>query len=299
MTDEERDLIPEEMVNAAAALAGQQRPVYAGTFEEQLSGIYDKIANREPFEYAVNADPLYQTYKDQYIQGGKLAMKDTMGQAAALTGGYGSTYGQQVGQQAYDAYLQNLTAVIPELYGLAYGKYKDDGDNLKDLYGMAGQMRNNEYSSWRDELADARYDDELAYNRRIAEEETAYNRQQQAYSSLYAIIKASGYDPTDDELASAGMTREAATALRNEYLRANGLAAVTTTSSGGGSGGGGSGGGGGNKKYTLADFEKDVAQARHSNQVQDLYRAYAEAVKAGNTTFTRKQLDAYMNEHHL
>ena len=38
-----------------------------------------------------------------------------MGQAAALTGGYGSTYGEQVGQQAYNAYLQNLNDIVPQL----------------------------------------------------------------------------------------------------------------------------------------------------------------------------------------
>ena len=118
------ELIPQEVMNEAVSQVGtsnpQQQPTYAGTFEGQLQDIYNKIANREPFQYDVNADPLYQTYKDQYIQGGKLAMKDTMGQAAALTGGYGSTYGQQVGQQAYDAYLKDLGAVIPELYGMAY-----------------------------------------------------------------------------------------------------------------------------------------------------------------------------------
>jgi hypothetical protein len=30
-----------------------------------------------------------------------MAMMDTMGKAAGLTGGYGSPYAQQVGQQAY------------------------------------------------------------------------------------------------------------------------------------------------------------------------------------------------------
>ena len=47
------------------------------------------------------------------MQQGKQAMQDTMGQAAALTGGYGSTYGQAVGQQQYDAYLQNLNDEVP------------------------------------------------------------------------------------------------------------------------------------------------------------------------------------------
>lgn len=249
--DEQELLLQEAAEQAQAGTQGQ--PTYAGSFDDQLRDIYDRIANREPFRYDVNADPLYQAYKDQYIQGGKLAMKDTMGQAAALTGGYGSTYGQQVGQQAYDAYLQNLSGVIPELYGMAYDMYRTKGDDMLTLYGLLGDQRDTEYSRYRDELADWNYQQEVArqqeevdYNRRRDEENTAYSRQQQAYSNLVALIKLSGYNPTDAELAAAGLTREAANAIAAEYTR---QITPTTAATGGGSSGGG-GGGGGSSRYS-------------------------------------------------
>lgn len=222
------------------------KPTYAGTFEDQLRDLYSQIQDRPDFSYDVNADPLYDMYKDKYVQQGKLAMKDTMGQAAALTGGYGSTYGQQVGQQTYDAYLQNLGDVIPELYNLAYKKYSDDGDKLLTLYGLTGQQRDTEYNRWRDELSDYNYEQEVArqreeteYNRQQDAEKTAYSRQQQAYSNLVALIKLSGYNPTDEELAAAGLTRAAAQAIAAEYTRS----ITPTTTGGGGSSGGGGGGG--------------------------------------------------------
>lgn len=222
------------------------KPTYAGTFEDQLRDLYSQIQNRPDFSYDVNADPLYDMYKDKYVQQGKLAMKDTMGQAAALTGGYGSTYGQQVGQQTYDAYLQNLGDVIPELYNLAYKKYSDDGDKLLTLYGLTGQQRDTEYNRWRDELSDYNYEQEVArqreeteYNRQQDAEKTAYSRRQQAYSNLVALIKLSGYNPTDEELAAAGLTRAAAQAIAAEYTRS----ITPTTTGGGGSSGGGGGGG--------------------------------------------------------
>lgn len=243
-------------------VAGVQKPVYAGTFEDQLQGVLDKIQNREKFSYDVNADPLYDAYKDKYIQGGKLAMKDTMGQAAALTGGYGSSYGQAVGQQAYDAYLQNLTDVIPELYGMAYSKYQDEGDDLARQASLIGAQRDTEYGRYRDEMSDWRYDQEAAnerekeeYNRRKAEENTAYSRQQQAYSNLYALIKASGYTPSDEELMAAGMSREAAQALQQEYVRS--ITPVTTGGSGTGSSGGGGGGGSGYSAQT-AEIQRQL-----------------------------------------
>ena len=241
---------------AAAATNPNGKPTYTGSFDDQLNDIFQRITNREPFQYDVNADPIYQAQKDRFVQGGKLAMRDTMGRAAALTGGYGSTYGQQVGQQAYDAQLQGLTDVIPELYGMAYDMYKDKGDDLLTEYGLLGDMRDTEYNRFRDQLSDWNYDQEVArqqeeteYNRRVDEEKTAFSRQQQAYSNLVALIKMSGYQPTDAELAAAGLTREAANAIQQEYTRSITPTATATGSSGGGGGGRSSGGGGGGGGY--------------------------------------------------
>ena len=46
--------------------------------------------NRPDFQYDANVDALYRHYKDRYTELGKKVMTDTMSQAAALTGGYGS-----------------------------------------------------------------------------------------------------------------------------------------------------------------------------------------------------------------
>ena len=199
-------------------------PVYAGTYEEQLAQLYDQITGRDPFSYDVNMDPIYQNYKDQYIQGGKRAMQDTMGQAAGLTGGYGSTYSQAAGQQAYDQYLTQLTNKIPELYEMAYGMYKDQGDNMLQQYCLLNDLRATEYNQWRDAMGDYNYDREFAYK-----------QQQDAYSKITAMIQATGYNPSDKELAAAGMTRRQADKLREAYKQAQ-----KTGKTGGGSGGGGS-----------------------------------------------------------
>ena len=64
-------------------------------------------------------------------------MRDTMGQAAHLTGGYGSSYGQAVGQQQYDAYLQKLGDAMPELYGAAFKRWQAEGEAMSDQLGHA------------------------------------------------------------------------------------------------------------------------------------------------------------------
>ena len=117
-----------------------------------------KLENMKDFSYDVNGDALYQQYKDQYTNQGKMAMMDTMGQAAAMTGGYGNSYAQSVGQQAYQGYLQQLTDKIPELYQLALSKYNSDRDNLYKMNDLYQNLYNNEYGQHRDAVDDYNFD---------------------------------------------------------------------------------------------------------------------------------------------
>lgn len=125
-----------------------------GQYGQQMQEALDAIRKRKKFSYDLNGDALYQQYKDKYVQQGKQAMQDTMGQAAALTGGYGSTYGQAVGQQQYDAYLQNLNDVVPELYQLALSWYQMEGDDLKTQYSLLADQYQQEYGQYRDKVGD-------------------------------------------------------------------------------------------------------------------------------------------------
>lgn len=125
-----------------------------GQYGQQMQDALDAIRKWKKFSYDLNGDALYQQYKDKYVQQGKQAMQDTMGQAAALTGGYGSTYGQAVGQQQYDAYLQNLNDVVPELYQLALSRYQMEGDDLKTQYSLLADQYQQEYGQYRDKVGD-------------------------------------------------------------------------------------------------------------------------------------------------
>lgn len=163
-------------MQAIAALKNVQgqMPQYANSYDGQLNDLYNQIVNRPKFQYDINGDLLYKQYADQYVQKGRLAMQDTMGQAAALTGGYGSTYGQAVGQQQYDAYLQQLNGVIPELYGQAYDRWKDEGDRLVQNYTLLGDLADDEYKKYGD-----------AYNRWLTERGYYQDAADQAYQRGY------------------------------------------------------------------------------------------------------------------
>lgn len=104
------------------------------TYMDQLTSLYDQIVNRGSFSYDLNGDMLYQQMADQYTELGRQAMRDSTGTAAALTGGYGNSYANLVGNQAYQSYLTQLNDNIPELYELAYEAWQDEGEELESKY---------------------------------------------------------------------------------------------------------------------------------------------------------------------
>ncbi len=55
---------------------------------------------------------LFDQYADYYKRQGKLAMEDTIGRAAALTGGYGNSYAEVAGNQVYDSHIADYLKVI-------------------------------------------------------------------------------------------------------------------------------------------------------------------------------------------
>ena len=147
-------------------------------FQDTLNQTMDAILNKEDFKYDVNGDALYQQYKDQYLLGGQMAMQDTMGQAASLTGGYGNSFAQTAGQQQYQAHIQKLTDKIPELYQLARESHDRDLSNLYNKYGLLSDAEAREYSRFRDEKADFYNDRDFLANQYYNERDFDYGQWQ-------------------------------------------------------------------------------------------------------------------------
>ena len=203
----------DKKTNAENALANYGDFIFSK--QGEYDSIYDQYKNRKDFTYDINGDALYQQYKDKYIQQGKLAMADTMGQAAAMTGGYGNSYAQSVGQQAYQGQLDNLNDIVPELYAMALDKYNQDGQKMLNMLGLLGDERNFEYGVWGDgynRLATDRnyyasqYADERSwdYSKYVADRELDYSK----YSSdrslaydTYATDKNLSYDEYRNAIA--------------------------------------------------------------------------------------------------
>lgn len=146
---------------------------YSSAWQAQLDDIMQKILGREDFSYDFNSDALYQQYKDKYIQQGKMAMQDTIGQASAMTGGYGNSYAATAGNQAYQASLQNLNDVIPELYQMAYDRYNQEGQELYNQYGLIQSREDQDYGRYQDSMS--QYFTELDYLQGVKDSERTFD----------------------------------------------------------------------------------------------------------------------------
>ena len=162
--------------NKVKYLEGSKPGDYVSKYGDQIQALLDKILNRDPFKYDFNADPMYQMYKDRYLQQGRMAMQDTMGDAAALTGGYGNSYAATAGQQAYQSYLQGLNDRIPGLRDFAYNAWLNEGDRIRSNLSTLQGLDESDYARYRDTVGD--YKDELNYyyNRFGDMSDREYNR---------------------------------------------------------------------------------------------------------------------------
>lgn len=152
----------------------QQLSTGRTSYTDQIKDMLDQIQNRDKFSYDLSNDTLFQQSLASAMASGKTAMQDTMGQAAALTGGYGSTYATSAANQAYNAYIQDAYNNLPEYYELALQAYQMEGDEMYNqlsalttadaseyerMYNSwnsnfqnAQQMYQNEYTAWQDSI---------------------------------------------------------------------------------------------------------------------------------------------------
>lgn len=145
---------------------------YAGTWAGILSDKVSKYLNQDPYSYKSQNDANYQAAKDQYTKTGQQAMKDTMAQASALSGGYGNTYAQSVGQQQYNSQMDNLSQKAIEYEQQAYNRYVGDREQQLNTINALQNLDNTEYSRNRDAIND--------YN-------TFLNYLQNKYTTLKAV----------------------------------------------------------------------------------------------------------------
>lgn len=274
-----------DAMNELNGIIAKQPSAFQSQYMGQLSNILNQILGRGSFQYNAASDPMYQMYAQQYQQQGKQAMQDTMGQAAALTGGYGSSYASTAGNQAYQQYLTRLNDKQSDLYSQALAAYNQEGDRLQQQYSLLNDAYNNEYGRWQDEYsrwqnelynAQNRYDaernfdygkyqDDLSYWQSIANAENSQytNDRNYYYNYLMSMIQA-GKTPSADLIARSGLSEEDVNALLSLYLPKKSSGSSKKKS--GSAGTAGSGG-----TLDLSDMYKRAAEiAKRQNQGANL-----------------------------
>ena len=153
----ERGYTPSEDVTAAQAyrdsVAALRPDAYASAYEQQLAALYQDLTGRQPFSYDPETDDAFTQYARIYRQKGRAAMEDTMGQAAALTGGYGSSYAENAGQQAYGQYMQELMALLPQFREQAREAYDKEEQALRERYDLLDKQERADYARWQDGMS--------------------------------------------------------------------------------------------------------------------------------------------------
>lgn len=127
---------------------------YVNKYSENINNALAKLESNQNQSFDINKSKLYDMYKTKAIISGTNAMQDTMGQAAANTGGFGNSYGQIVGQQAYNAKLDELQSQIPTLASQAEARRQADTDNLYRMLEMYNTQEQSDYAKHRDTVSD-------------------------------------------------------------------------------------------------------------------------------------------------
>ena len=213
---------------------------YQSKYEDQIAALYDEIMNRPKFSYDVNKDPLFQQYKNRYMQGGQLAMQDTIGNAAALTGGYGNSWANTAGFQAYQQYLQALNDRIPELEQRAFDRYAYEGEELRKNLTMNTDLDAIDYGRYRDTVEDWKDDRNYAsgmYSQEKSMDMSQWQSMQDYYRTLAGMENSDYWNAQDaaskaaqlaesqrqfeEELAYKYYGTDADTAYRQQQLKQN------------------------------------------------------------------------------
>lgn len=205
--------------------ADYEQAAYDSKYQGQIDSTLGAITNREKFTYDPLKDANYQAMAKMYQKQGEQAAKNTLGNAAALNGGYGSSYAVTASQQARNDYNQQLASQVPALSEAAYNKYIGEQNlNLSALSALQA-AEDSAYSRHRDSVADSQWKYGVDYQ--AYRDDTADSQWQKTYDrGVYESDRNFEYQKGRDAVADKQWAEEYA------------LAKKGSSSSSGSSGGG-------------------------------------------------------------
>lgn len=256
---------------------------YNSKYESQLADALNKVTNRENFAYDPLKDASYQALSKIYTKRGEQARQNTLGDAAALTGGIASSYATSAAAQAQSDYNQQLAAQIPALQEAAYNRYMNDYNMNVSALGALRDAEDAAYGRYRDTVADkqwqygAAWDD---YRAGVSDSQWQQSFNRDKYESDRNYKYQVNRDKTTDK----------------QWQQEFNLKKKSVASSGGGGGGssrssysGYSGSSGGNNGYTSNNFERDYSAAAAAAAAAEALEATKKALQGTANAFNKKK----------
>lgn len=209
----EQKLLAQEAVNQLRKSYGGTTTSAGGSFtygkQNEYQQLLDKVANRDPFSYDQTADPMYSSYKKNYLREADRATQDALAQASTMSGGRPSSYAMNAAMQAGNYYRGQLNDMMPTLQQNAFQRYLSEYSNdLSALNAMS---------------ADRDFD----FNAYLQQ----YSEQQQAWNNALTLLQA-GYD-TPEIRKILGLPEKDVSASGTEKKSGGGTAPKSGDSTGG------------------------------------------------------------------
>lgn len=98
------------------------------------------------FSFDPATDERAKAYRDIYTREGERAMKDTLGEIAARTGGNASSYATAAAAQANNYYMQQLSDKYAELYNDAYNEFLSEYQRKASELGVMQGLEESDYA---------------------------------------------------------------------------------------------------------------------------------------------------------
>ena len=146
---------------------------YNSAYETALNNALNTVTN---WRYDPMQDASYQALAKVYGKRGNIAAKNTLADAAALNGGYSTSYAVSAAQQARNQYNQELAAMIPDFENAAYNRASNTLTAFREADESAyGRFRDKEtdrqwkytqdYTKYRDKVSDSQWSWTQQYNK--------------------------------------------------------------------------------------------------------------------------------------
>lgn len=117
-----------------------KKNIYDVDLEEAMKKVSGATGDLDKMNYdAFKQGSVYNGLKKSYEQQGQQAMKDTIGQVAARTGGMASSYATTAAQQSYNKHMQQLEDIAREMFNDEYSKARDKVTLAQGEYDRAHQ----------------------------------------------------------------------------------------------------------------------------------------------------------------